>query len=522
MRRFHYTNGIETVRQAVMPRVQHFGPKLSWFLERGYAPHPYQLAFHTLSHDAPTSADSETTGNPGTLLRFRCLVAGRRGGKTMSAAWEVVYYVLNPRAFHWDAHGKDDDEPLHVWVLVPNLTSSGRAAIREILKTLKSAGMTPGVDYKWNKGQNYIEFANGAFLEFKTAEQADNLVGAGIDILWIDEAAVIPTKDAYEYASPAMDDKSGIMIGTTTPRGKNWFYEEFWGLVAQTDTNIGTVEYRTCDNPYFPRDIFLYRKRTFHPLKFKQEYLAAFDAAAGKALLGDWLNYYEIEDIPLKEEHLGHYSRSGDRPRLRIENFELDYYIGIDPAIAVSDRADSFGVCVIGVPKDKAVVYVLDVFKKKIGFPDQLQLIQELHMKWRPHYFGIEAIAYQAALAQQAARLPGLPPVIPVMSKGKKAERIMSMAPLFNLGRVLIRPEARDFIDEWLDYDPENKHTKDDTLDAAEIAIGTAGIILPGLPDPVETKPATSMEELAARLRAGLQNANESDRTWDEHLGADW
>lgn len=504
--------GVEKVKEWVVKRAHFYGPKLAWFISKGYSPHPMQLAFHTNCHDTD-----------GRLLRFRMLVAGRRGGKTMSVAWEVAYYCIHPAAFHWDAHRVKSDEPLHVWILVPNFKSSGRAAMRMLRKVLKDAGLVEGKDFKWNKGENYVEFENGTFIEFKTAEQAEQLVGAGIHILWIDEAAAIPNIDAYDYASPALDDNMGIVMGSSTPRGKNWWYETFWSDFAQGDDEVGTVEYRSKDNPYFPVKAWIYRKKTYHPLRFKQEFEAAFDSMAGKALSGEWLKYYDIEDIPLKEERLGHYAKGGDgQLRMRIENYDLDYYIGVDPAIAVTDRADRFAVVVVGVPKDKSTVFVMDVIATKIPFPDQLELIQELHIKWRPHYFGIEGVAFQAALVQQAMRLPGLPPIIPVFTKGKKPERIMSMSPLFKLGRVQIRSEFKDFIDEWLDYDPEQKHAKDDTLDAAEIALGTAGVLLPGLPASEPERPAGSMDELAERLRRGMEKASEGDRAIDESLGAEW
>lgn len=446
------------------------------------------------------------------------LVAGRRGGKTLSAAWEVVYYALHPETFHWDSRRVTSSEPLHIWVLVPNFTSSGRAAMRTIEKVLREAGLKPMEDYKWNRGQNTIEFlATGSFLEFKSAEQADQLIGAGIDILWIDEAAAIVNQDAYDYASPALDDKEGIVWCTSTPRGKNWWYDLFWGARAQEDTGVGSVEYRSCDNPHYPKERWLYRKATYHPLLFKQEYMAAFDSMAGKALAGEWLHYYEWDELPLREAGLSPVGVSG---KLNLAALDLDVYIGIDPAISVSDRADRFAAAVLGVAKDKSRAFILDVIAERIPFPEQLDLIQTLFLRYRPHYIGVEAVAYQAALAQQALRLEGLPPIVPVMNRAKKADRIMAMGPIFKLGRVAIRQEHKDFIDEWLDYDPELKHPKDDTLDAVEIALGAAGVLLPGLPPPVEEKPAGSMEELAARFVRDLERRDPRTATFfDDNVG---
>jgi hypothetical protein len=113
-----------------------------------------------------------------------------------------------------------------------------------------------------------------------------------------------------------------------------------------------------------------------------------------------------------------------------------------------------------------------------------------------------------------------MPPIVPMMTRNKKAERIMAMGPVFKLGKVALRSEFKDFIDEWLDYDPELKQPKDDVLDATEITLSVAGILLPGMPEVPEERPAASIEELAHREVRSL------DRDWmrggasfDEDIG---
>lgn len=505
MRRFKYTQGTATIRKWVVKRLGNYGPKFAWFFEKGYEPHLYQAAFHLLSNDVR-----------GTLLRFRCLVAGRRGGKTLSAAWEVTYYCLHPHVFHWDAHRKHSDEPLHIWVLVPDFKNSGRAAMRTLRKVFNQAGLVEGKDYKWNKGELYIEFANNSFVEFKSAETAENLVGAGIDILWVDEAAVITSEDAYEYASPALDDKLGIVICTTTPRGKNWFYKTFWGEKAHDDPAIGSVEYRSIDNPYFPREAWLYRKKHYHPMRFLQEFMAAFDALAGKEFSAEWLVFYTMDELPLKVESLGATREDGT---LRIENLDLDIFIGIDPAISLSERADFFAYCVLGLTRDRTQAYILDIQKTKIPFPEQVALISRLHLRWRPFFIGVETTAYQSALVQQAMRLSTMPPIIPQPARGKKSERIITMSPSFKLGQVRLREEMLDFIDQWINYDPELKNPEDDLLDATEIAVRTAGILLPGLNEPDPDKVPTTVDEIAWKY---MPKATEAWKGHDEHMGSEW
>jgi predicted phage terminase large subunit-like protein len=376
--------------------------------------------------------------------------------------------------------------------------------------------LVDGVDYKWNKGENYIEFNNGSFLEFKTAEQAESLVGAGIHILWMDEFAVITSQDAYDYASPALDDNEGMVIGTSTPRGKNWAYDVFFSGNALEDDDIGTVEYTSIHNPYFPKARWIMRKRTYHPLLFKQEYMAAFDSMAGKVLSGDWLHYYDVDELPRRNSDLP-IIRGG---KLNVSNLALDIFIGIDPA--TGEGADRFALTVLGVPKDKMRAFMLHQYAGKITFPDQIDMIQQVFIEWRPQYIGIEAQASQKYLVQQAQRIAGMPPIVPVFAKGTKKDRILTMSPMFKLGKVVIRKEFRDFIDEWLDYDPDLSKPKDDTLDATEIALGAAGILLPGMAPATSTPAPQDLSEIAQRIRNDMNKTREDYANYDSVLGTEW
>lgn len=490
-------------------RLSHFGYKFLWFAQHGYIPHYFQMLFHSLRHET------------GRLLRFRHLVAGRRGGKTVSAAWETLFYCMNPAFFHMDAHGLVSDRPLHVWVLTKDYPT-GRAAWRTFLEATRTAGLTHGVEFKMNKGDRFFEFENGSLVEFKTADDPESLRGAGLDILWMDEAAFIPNADAYNVARPALSDHSGLVLTTTTPSGKNWLYSTFWSDLALDDEHMGRVEYRSIDNPYFPREEWEYLLKTYHPLLFKQEYMAAFDSMAGKELPGEWLKYYTTGDPG--PDQIG-VPRMEDNKR----EYNLRYFIGVDPAISLADDADRFAMALIGVTKDSSQVYLVDLFVGRIPFPEQVDIVGEWFQKWRNRglgvaFIGVEAVAYQNALVQQLERLPTLPPIVPIFSKGKKFERILRMAPLFKLGKVRIREDQRDFIDEWLDYDSTVKNPHDDCLDAVEIALSAAGALIPNIKEaPViwDDKPIADVNELALRDLPGSTH-NSGRGVFDEMFGDNW
>lgn len=457
--------------------------KLGWFLQNGYEPHYYQLVFHTMWNDDR-------------LKRYRHLVAGRRGGKTLAAAYEVAYYAMHPRRFHEDYHNKSSDEPLWIWSLSADY-KMGRAALLTLRQVLRKLGLRKDVDYKENRTEKYFEFPDGSLIEFKTAHEPENLRGAGLDLLWIDEAAFIPSEDAWHVVSPALADKLGGLICTTTPMGSNWYHNEFWSDSSLKNPMQGRVEYRSVDNPYFKVEEWERLKREYHPLLFKREFEASFHAMAGKELSGEWLKYYTPKEL----------KDAGD----------LKLYVGVDPAISLSDSADRFAMALVGVTEDNHQAFLIDLYADRIPFPEQVERIQEWFHKYRPIMIGIEAQAYQASLVQQTMRIEGLPPIVPMFSPGKKADRLLAMSPLFRLGKIKIRQEQYDFIDEWINYDSTLKRIKDDTLDAVEIALRTAGALLPMPMDEEKKKLTADMWEEAFERDRAANNAPKEPH--DEYIG---
>lgn len=489
--------------------VDRYPVKFWWFAKQGYNPHVFQGLFHGATDDE------------GHLTQYRHLVAGRRGGKTLSAAWEVLFYALHPSEFHRDAHGEESDRALWIWILAKDYPS-GFPSLATLLDVMAQAGLVKGRDYHYNKTERRIEFIeSGTLIQFKTADNPQSLRGAGLDILWIDEAAFIDTDEAWLVSAPALADKLGLVITTTTPHGKNWFWREwFQGEILEDPTQF-RVEYTSLDNPFFPRRSWEQYRRRYHPIMFRQEFLASFDAFTGIALHGDWLKYYtsgnpdiqagEISLRPWLDEASGQY--------------KLRTFIGVDPAISLSDRADHFAMAVVGLTEDNEQAFLLDYFVGRLDFPDQLDKISEWHQQWRPEMLGIEANAYQKALVQMSYRLQGLPPIVPVFSKGDKNTRILGLGPVFKLGRVRLKRSMPEFVDQWVNFDPEKKNQEDDLLDAVEIALGTAGVLLPRRPyaagiDELESLKTPSVGEEARQMIRSLARDRERGPV-DPELGSE-
>jgi phage terminase large subunit-like protein len=266
------------------------------------------------------------------------------------------------------------------------------------------------------------------------------------------------------------------------------------------DHNIGRVEYRSIDNPYFAKTEWEYVKRRYHPLLFNQEYCAAFDSMAGRDLAGDWLKYYTEEDL-----------RDDEGKPLKLRK-----YMGVDPAVSMSGKGDRFVISVVGVSNSNQV-FLLEQYAARIPFAEQLERIEEYYINWKPEIIGIESNAYQAALVQQAERLPSMPPIVPIFAKGKKYERILAMSPLFRIGKIRVKKDHRDFIDEWINYDASMSKPKDDCLDSVEIALRCAGALLGDYA--TEAKPNNNLPDWVLADRPG---ASRKENFVDDDMGSMW
>lgn len=191
--------------------------------------------------------------------RFRAATCGRRFGKTMMAANEVVRFGL----------GKAD--AICWWVApVYQQTEKGYRMVKDVL-------VKAGIKFKELKTLSRIILPNGTLIEFKSATNFDNLRGEGVDLLVIDEAPYVP-EDAWNKALRAtLSDKKGKAIFIGTPKGKNWFYR-IW-VRGQDRVKYPAYEswqMASADNPYIEPSEIQEAKDSLPSDVFQQEYEAIF------------------------------------------------------------------------------------------------------------------------------------------------------------------------------------------------------------------------------------------------------
>ena len=235
------------------------------------------------------------------------VTCGRRFGKsTLAIVWLTG---LHPGS-RW---GAIHTPAGRFWYVTPTLRLA-KDVYRKLKRILKSSGLL----LDKNDSELTLTLTNEATVEFKSAEDPDNLLGPGLDGLVIDEKGVIAAHAWEIVLSPMLADPPHLcrrrVMRVGTPRGKrHWTYREH--VHGQDPANHGVGGHRSFQFATWIRPemkTFCDRKRKItSPNAFDQEYGAVFlDSAAG---------YF----APIHEAYDGKPVTDGPQPR-------CTYFAGFD------------------------------------------------------------------------------------------------------------------------------------------------------------------------------------------------
>jgi hypothetical protein len=203
------------------------------------------------------------------LARFKVLAVGRRAGKSFFARIDALDRAVN--------------EGQTVWLIYPSYGT----AIEHWNKLMVSLddGNAPFVD-KVRLAERMIVFKSGGSIYIKSGDKYNNLRGAGLDHVVMDEAAFIKEEVFTSVILPSLADKQGSALLISTPYGRNWFWKFYnlgqdkaykdwmsWQLPSTVSPMI-TVEERDLQRRIIPRRQFL------------REWMADFGGTGGGAFIG--------------------------------------------------------------------------------------------------------------------------------------------------------------------------------------------------------------------------------------------
>jgi hypothetical protein len=125
--------------------------------------------------------------------------------------------------------------------------------------------------------EGFIAFENGSHIECRSEENPDQLIGEGLDLVVLAEAARLKERTWHQYIRPALADRQGRALFSSTPRGFNWFHERDNPDNAWWES--WTVPSRM--NPILPEAEIAEAKTNTTPEAFAQEWEAKFIAYGG-------------------------------------------------------------------------------------------------------------------------------------------------------------------------------------------------------------------------------------------------
>ncbi len=198
------------------------------------------------------------------------ICAGRRWGKSAICAYVVLKTFLEA----WEAKRPS----VKIWIVAPNYELTQKVfeyLLRWIMKVDQKI-----TRYIQNRPFPQIKVLEGIWVQCKSAENPESLLGEEIDLIIVDEAARIP-KNVYEtYIYPTTTSRKGKTIFISTPFGQNWFYTKW--MECKTSPDGQAFQFKSKDNPYFPAEEWERAKQKLPQQVFNQEYEASFlpDAAA--------------------------------------------------------------------------------------------------------------------------------------------------------------------------------------------------------------------------------------------------
>lgn len=280
---------------------------------------PYQQTFLRVLGER--FMDGETEKRAYTRLG---LFAGRRAGKTRIGAVGVVLEAQR--------------KPYQSWMVCsgsyPKLHDFVMPAIAEALPKSWLAKPFSAQHYEWT-------LKNGTLIRARSLDDINRGRGSGLDGLWIDEARDV-AHVAWKTLVPALMDRRGVAVITTTPSGFDWCYDAFWKPAAEGIPGYWACKYRSVENPALDVAEVEAARRDMDPLFFQQEMEAEFVSFTG-AIYGESLTGQLLDsDTDIKK-------LIPEWPRI---NPDRSVLVGLDPG---ADHPFA-GVVLVSTPKGLVVI----------------------------------------------------------------------------------------------------------------------------------------------------------------------
>ena len=160
--------------------------------------------------------------------RFKVTAAGRRFGKSALGGHRLTASAFE--AFYRKQELEDRGIRAEYWIVGPNYTDSEKEfrVLYNDLTKLQVPFDRPGTYNDPIGGNMHVSLWEGRYqVHGKSAAHPESLVGEGLHGALMVEAAKIKEKVWTKFVRPTLNDFTGWAELTSTPEGKNWFYQRW-------------------------------------------------------------------------------------------------------------------------------------------------------------------------------------------------------------------------------------------------------------------------------------------------------
>ena len=377
--------------------------------------------------------------------RFKLLVCGRRFGKTATG---LLAATRGHGARRGQFRGAIDGGT--IWWVAPSYPTIVASNIwNDLKKALSGCWLTK------SEIDRTITLPSGGSITIRSADNPDSLRGPGLDGVVVDEAAFLSVSAWTKSIRPALTDKQGWAMLTTTPNGRNWIHERFQKCV---DDPLWTRwQLPSWTNPLVTDEEMDDVRRDIGPRAFAQEHGAEFTDIEGALWASD-----------LFAEHIWAPLWAG--------SFDFSV-MAIDPSMGKTDRSDYSAIVFLGIRNGQLWVDC------SIDRRPPLQIVEDafaMFDRYRPIGVGVESNGFQAVLQplfdliSQRENRPPLPLYL-LQNSDKKEQRIQRLDPYLANRQFQFRQDSddcRELVDQMMMF--PNKGYHDDGPDALEMAIRLA------------------------------------------------
>jgi len=193
--------------------------------------------------------------------RFKALVAGLQSGKTVAGAvWARIQF---------DAYPKDSG-----LICAPTYKILTQSTLPKFFE------LNPDLKKFYKKADNEIIIPNRGTIFIRSTENPNVIEGMTLKWIWPDEAGQMKL-DAWINFQGRLSILKGNLLATTTPYSLNWLYNDFYNQWKKGNPDYLVVQFRSCDNPYFPKEEYERVKATMDSRTFKRRYDGIFEKMEG-------------------------------------------------------------------------------------------------------------------------------------------------------------------------------------------------------------------------------------------------